>query len=54
MVVASYKPGDAEKFGLDAVTLREQNSRLVYAQVTGYQVASVSQCPSRVACVDIS
>jgi len=36
VVVASYKPGDAEKLGLDAQTLRSQNQRLVYAQITGY------------------
>lgn len=36
VVVASYKPGDAEKLGLDAATLRANNSRLIYAQITGY------------------
>jgi len=36
VVIASYKPGDAEKFGLDAATLRADNPRLVYAQITAY------------------
>eukprot|EP00756_Hemistasia_phaeocysticola_P048406 Hpha_TRINITY_DN22831_c0_g1::TRINITY_DN22831_c0_g1_i1::g.84322::m.84322 len=36
VVVASYKPGDAEKLRLDPVTLRELNPRLVYGQITGY------------------
>lgn len=36
VVVASYKPGDAEKLGLDAASLRARNPRLVYAQITGY------------------
>jgi len=36
VVLASYKPGDAEKFGLDAESLRKQNPRIVYAQITGY------------------
>lgn len=36
VVIASYKPGDAEKFGLDAATLRAANPRLVYAQITAY------------------
>lgn len=36
VVIASYKPGDAEKFGLDAGSLRSLNPRLVYAQITGY------------------
>ena len=36
VVVASYKPGDAEKFKVDAATLMALNPRLVYAQITGY------------------
>lgn len=36
VVLASYKPGDAEKLGLDAAKLRAENPRLVYAQITGY------------------
>lgn len=36
VVLASYKPGDAEKLGLDAARLRAENPRLVYAQITGY------------------
>uniref|UniRef100_A0A7S1VZ21 Formyl-CoA transferase n=1 Tax=Alexandrium catenella TaxID=2925 RepID=A0A7S1VZ21_ALECA len=36
VVVASYKPGDAEKLGLDAKVLRSENPRLIYAQITGY------------------
>eukprot|EP00440_Ansanella_granifera_P047394 gb/GFBE01051327.1/.p1 GENE.gb/GFBE01051327.1/~~gb/GFBE01051327.1/.p1 ORF type:complete len:421 (+),score=102.66 gb/GFBE01051327.1/:1-1263(+) len=36
VVIASYKPGDAEKLGLDAAQLRTENPRLVYAQITGY------------------
>jgi len=36
VVIASYKPGDAEKLGLDATKLQELNPRLVYAQITGY------------------
>mmetsp|Transcript_7376 Transcript_7376/g.26964 ORF Transcript_7376/g.26964 Transcript_7376/m.26964 type:complete len:274 (+) Transcript_7376:464-1285(+) len=36
VVLASYKPGDAEKLGLDATSLRAEEPRLVYAQITGY------------------
>lgn len=36
VVIASYKPGDAEKLGLDAKTLRAKKPSLVYAQITGY------------------
>jgi len=36
VVVASYKPGDDEKLGLDAKTLRSEHPRLIYAQITGY------------------
>ncbi len=40
MVVASYKPGDAEKLRVDYATLRRLNPRLVYGHVTGYGPAS--------------
>lgn len=36
IVIASYKPGDAEKLGIDAKTLRAEHPRLIYAQITGY------------------
>lgn len=36
VVIANYKPGDAEKLGVDAQTLRARNSRLIYAHLTGY------------------
>jgi crotonobetainyl-CoA:carnitine CoA-transferase CaiB-like acyl-CoA transferase len=36
VVIASYKPGDAEKLGLDAAALHRLNPRLVYASITGY------------------
>lgn len=36
IVIASYKPGDAEKLGVDYPILVSQNSRLIYGQVTGY------------------
>lgn len=36
VVIASYKPGDAQKLGVDFKTLSEQNPGLVYGQVTGY------------------
>ncbi len=36
MVIASYKPGDAEKIGVDYKTLRKLNSNLLYGQITGY------------------
>jgi crotonobetainyl-CoA:carnitine CoA-transferase CaiB-like acyl-CoA transferase len=36
VVVASYKPGDAERLGADADTLRALNPRLIYAHVVGY------------------
>jgi crotonobetainyl-CoA:carnitine CoA-transferase CaiB-like acyl-CoA transferase len=38
IVVASYKPGDAEKLGVDADTLHAINPSLIYAQITGYGV----------------
>ncbi|MBT1686879.1 CaiB/BaiF CoA transferase family protein [Dawidia soli] len=36
MVIASYKPGDAEKFGMDYGTLSQRYPRLIYGQITGY------------------
>jgi len=36
VVVASYKPGDAERLGADDATLRALNPRLIYAHVVGY------------------
>lgn len=36
VVIASYKPGDAEKLGVDYGTLLKQNPSLIYGQVTGY------------------
>lgn len=36
IVLASYKPGDAEKLGADYATLSADNSRLIYGHLTGY------------------
>jgi crotonobetainyl-CoA:carnitine CoA-transferase CaiB-like acyl-CoA transferase len=36
VVVASYKRGDAARFGVDFRTLSDLNARLVYAEVTAY------------------
>jgi crotonobetainyl-CoA:carnitine CoA-transferase CaiB-like acyl-CoA transferase len=36
IVIASYKPGDAEKLGVDFKTLSEKNQGLIYGQITGY------------------
>lgn len=36
VVIASYKPGDAEKLGVDYETLKTLNRGIVYAQITGY------------------
>ena len=36
IVIASYKPGDAEKLGVDYQTLSKNNAGLIYGQVTGY------------------
>lgn len=36
IVVASFKPGDETKLGLDYATLNELNPRLVYGQITAY------------------
>ncbi|MCB0489866.1 MAG: CaiB/BaiF CoA-transferase family protein [Cyclobacteriaceae bacterium] len=36
IVIASYKPGDAEKLGVDYNILSKLNRGLIYGQVTGY------------------
>jgi crotonobetainyl-CoA:carnitine CoA-transferase CaiB-like acyl-CoA transferase len=36
IVIASYKPGDAEKLKVDYRTLSSFNPKLIYGQVTGY------------------
>lgn len=36
IVIASYKPGDAEKLGVDYTTLSKENPRLIYGQISGY------------------
>lgn len=36
VVIASYKPGDAEKLQVDYHTLAQLNPRLIYGHITGY------------------
>lgn len=36
VVIANFKPGDAQKLGLDYPTLRALNSRMIYAELTGF------------------
>jgi crotonobetainyl-CoA:carnitine CoA-transferase CaiB-like acyl-CoA transferase len=36
IVIASYKPGDAEKLGVAYEQLRANNKQLIYGQITGY------------------
>ena len=36
IIIASYKPGDAEKLGVDYATARAENPGLIYAHLTGY------------------
>ncbi|HEX8039638.1 MAG TPA: CaiB/BaiF CoA-transferase family protein [Chryseosolibacter sp.] len=36
IVIASYKPGDAEKLRVDYKTLSKENPALIYGQITGY------------------
>lgn len=36
LVIASYKPGDAKKLGVSYDQLRQENSKLIYGQITGY------------------
>ena len=40
IVLASYKPGDAEKLGADYATLAAQHPRLIYGHLTGYGPAN--------------
>jgi crotonobetainyl-CoA:carnitine CoA-transferase CaiB-like acyl-CoA transferase len=40
VLIASYKPGDAEKFGVSYAMLAAANPRLLYAHLTGYGPAS--------------
>lgn len=36
IIIASYKPGDAEKLGVDYETLSSLNPRIIYGLITGY------------------
>lgn len=36
IVIASYKPGDAEKLGVDYASLCKVNTNIIYGQITGY------------------
>jgi crotonobetainyl-CoA:carnitine CoA-transferase CaiB-like acyl-CoA transferase len=36
ILIASYKPGDAEKLGVDFKTLSSLNPQLIYGQITGF------------------
>jgi len=36
IVIASYKPGDAEKLGVSYLQLKTSNPQLIYGQITGY------------------
>ena len=36
VLIENYRPGVMARFGLDYPTLREENSRLVYASISGY------------------
>lgn len=36
IILASYKPGDAEKLGVDYGTLAKNNPTLIYGMITGY------------------
>jgi len=36
IIIASYKPGDAEKLGVSYDQLRTNNNQLIYGQITGY------------------
>ena len=36
VVIASYKPGDAEKLGVSYDQVKTKNQRLIYGQITGY------------------
>lgn len=36
IVIASYKPGDAERLGVDYSSLKKVNEHLIYGRITGY------------------
>jgi len=36
VIIASYKPGDAEKLGVAYEQLKANNEQLIYGQITGY------------------
>jgi crotonobetainyl-CoA:carnitine CoA-transferase CaiB-like acyl-CoA transferase len=36
LIIASYKPGDAEKLGVSYQQLKVNNEKLIYGQITGY------------------
>lgn len=36
IVLVSYKPGDAEKLGVDYPTLKKYNDKVIYSHLTGY------------------
>ncbi len=36
VVIVSYKPGDAQKLGVDSATLLANNPKLIYGSITGY------------------
>ncbi len=36
IVLVSYKPGDAEKLGVDYHSLKDHNESIIYAHITGY------------------
>ena len=36
IIIASYKPGDAEKLGVSYEQLKMNNAQLIYGQITGY------------------
>src|SRR5688572_12441243 len=36
IVIASYKPGDAEKLGVSYEQLKSVNTKIIYGQITGY------------------
>lgn len=40
VVIANFKPGDAEKLRVDYPTLKRLNPRLIYGQITGYGSAN--------------
>lgn len=40
IVLVSYKPGDAEKLKVDYPVLRELNSRIIFAHITGYGLSN--------------